>query len=473
MSELPPERTAPLPEPERPGTPVVVGEELVENVEVLVEDGQRGMVLNLVTDLHPADLGQLLGHLPVEAAQTLFGWLPEERASAALPGLESARRAALLDGATAQAIVGLLDHLDTDDAADVLADVDEDVAEHVLPRLEDAEEVGHLMGYPDDTAGGLMETDYVAVAASASVGEATEAVRECVDTVDPVYVVYVLDPAETLVGVVPLKRLILAHAHAPVTSIMEEDFVTVEPDLDQEEVARIMERYDLVALPVVSAAGRLLGRITIDDIVDVIREEAEEDLQRSAGITGEEEFSASVFAISRGRIFWLLLGLVGALLSGLVIRGFEGALEAATILAMFIPIVMAMAGNAGIQSSAIAVQGLASGDLWSSDVVRRLGKELAVALRNGLVLAVALGLIVLAMGAAGALDEAATGRLAFTAGLSLLIVIVIATVLGAAVPLLLQRAGIDPALAMGPFITVSNDILGLTVFFLIATLLYL
>ena len=468
--------TAPTPEPaepERPAPPPVVDEELVENVEVLVHDGQEGMVLNLVTDLHPADLGSLLSHLPVEAAQALFGWLPEDRAGAVLPELESARRADLLQGVPAHEIVGLLDHLDTDDAVDVLADVDEDVAEHVLPHLEDAAEVEHLMSYGEDTAGGLMETDYVAVPATATVAEATEAVRACAEKVDPVYVVYVLDEDERLVGIVPLTRLILAHAGTPITAVMEADFTAVEPDLDQEEVARIMQRYDLVALPVVSAGGRFLGRITIDDIVDVIREEAEEDFQRSAGLSGEEEISASVFAISRGRIVWLLVGLVGASFSGLVIRGFEGALEAATVLAMFIPIVMAMAGNAGIQSSAIAVQGLASGDLWTSDVVPRLGKELAVALLNGAILAVVLGAIVVGMSYTGVLGDADALHLAATAGLSLLIVIVIATVLGATVPLLLHRVGIDPALAMGPFITVSNDILGLTVFFLIATLLYL
>ncbi len=244
--------------------------------------------------------------------------------------------------------------------------------------------------------------------------------------------------------------------------------VSVEPDLDQEDVARIMERYDLVALPVVSAGGRLLGRITIDDVMNVIREEAEEDLQRAVGITGEEELSSSVFAVSRGRLVWLLLGLVGAYVSGLVIVGFEDALQMAPVLALFIPIVMAMAGNAGIQSSAIAVQGLASGDLWRGDLARRIGKELAVALINGAVLAWALGLIVIVSGFG---DD--TQRLALTAALSLLIVIVLSTLVGATVPLVLSRVGIDPALAMGPFITVSNDILGLTVFFLMATLLYL
>ena len=458
--------TAP-PGPAPPGA-AVVDDELVSNVDALVEGGQRGMVLNLVADLRAADQATLLRHLPLDAARVVFGWMPDDARSLVLPELESAERGGLLEGLTTDALVALIDPLDTDDQADVLADVEEDQVEGVLVQLEDALDVEALLSYRDDTAGGLMGTEFVSVLASATVAEATEAVREKAASVDPVFVVYALDGAGRLVGVVPLKRLLLARADALVADVAEPDPIAVEPDRDQEEVARMMERYDLVALPVVSAGGRLLGRITVDDVLDVVREEAEEDIQRAVGITGDEELSSSVFAVSRGRLVWLLLGLVGAYVSGLVIVGFEEALQVAPVLALFIPIVMAMAGNAGIQSSAIAVQGLASGDLWSSDLVRRLGKELAVALLNGAVLAVALALIVVVSG-----FGADPARLALTSGLALLIVIVLSTLIGATVPLGLSRVGIDPALAMGPFITVSNDILGLTIFFAVATLLYL
>ena len=456
---------APAPAP--PSGPVV-DDELVENVEALVGGLERGMVLNLVADLRPADSATLLRHLPLDAARVVFGWMADDARSLVLPELESAERGGLLDGLTTQALVALIDPLDTDDQADVLADVGEDRVEDVLVRLEDALDVEALLSYGDDTAGGLMGTEFVSVPASATVAEATEAVREKAALVDPVFVVYALDEAGRLVGVVPLKRLLLARADALVADVAEPDPIAVEPDLDQEEVARVMERYDLVALPVVSTGGRLVGRITVDDVLDVVREEAEEDIQRAVGITGDEELSSSVFAVSRGRLVWLLLGLVGAYVSGLVIVGFEEALQVAPVLALFIPIVMAMAGNAGIQSSAIAVQGLASGDLWSSDLARRLGKELAVALLNGVVLAVALAIIVVVSG-----FGADPARLALTSGLALLIVIVLSTLIGATVPLGLSRVGIDPALAMGPFITVSNDILGLTIFFAVATLLYL
>ncbi len=447
---------------------LVVNDELVEAVAELIEAGHRGHVLNLVADLRAADVASLLRHLPQDLARVAFRWLPDEITSQTLPELESAERIDLLDGLSTADLVALIDPLATDDQADVLADVDITQADDVLVRLEDASDVEALLSYGEDTAGGLMATEVVAIPTTATVAQATEAVREQAEAVDPVFAVYAVDDEGRLVGAISLKRLLLSRADRPVAEIADTDVVSVEPDLDQEEVARIMERYDLVALPVVSAGGRLLGRITIDDVVDVIREEAEEDLQRAVGITGEEELSSNVFAVSRGRLVWLLLGLVGAYVSGLVIVGYEEALAVAPVLALFIPIVMAMAGNAGIQSSAIAVQGLASGDLWRGDLARRIGKELAVALINGAVLAVALAAIVLASGLG---DD--TRRLALTAAIALQIVIVLSTLIGATVPLVLNRVGIDPALAMGPFITVSNDILGLAIFFATATLLYL
>lgn len=445
----------------------VVDEAMVGDVEALVADGARGMVLNLVADLHPADLGDLVGHLSVEAGQQLLRWLPDETAGALLPELESAHRAEILDGVSPEEIAALVDHLDTDDAADVLADVDDAVAEAVLPRLEDAEEVGGLLAYAEDTAGGLMGTEFVAVPVGATVGEATEEVRRQAETVDPIYVVYAVDDGGRLVGVIPLKRLLLAPAQARIGDVAEPGVIAVEPDRDQEEVARLMERYDLVHLPVVAPDGRLLGRISIDDVVDVIREEAEEDIQRAAGLTGDEELSSSVFAVSRGRLPWLAIGMAGASLSGLVIKTFEGELAQAIVLASFIPLVTATGGNAAIQAAAIAVQGLTSGDLWVGEGLRRLVKEATVALLNGLALGLGLGLVVLLLG----IGE--PERLAATVGLTLLFVVVVATTNGALIPLLLQRVGIDPATSMGPFVTTLNDIIGLTVYFLVASVVYL
>lgn len=450
-----------------PGAVAAVDDGLVDDVAALVEEKQKGMVLNLVADLRAADLADLLTRLPEEAAQQVVRWMPGEETSEAVAELESGDRADLLDGLTDRELITLLDHLDTDDAADVLADIDEARADSVLTQLEDADDVEALLRYDEDTAGGLMGTELVSVPIGATIAEATEAVRACADTVDPIYVVYVTDAEHRLVGAVPLKRLLLSQADAAVAEVTDRDLVTVGPDLDQEEVARLMERYDLVSLPVVSATGKLIGRITIDDVVDVIREEAEEDLQRAVGITGDEELSSSVFAVSRGRLPWLAIGMAGAFVSGLVIQGFEGALAQAIVLATFIPLVTATGGNAAIQSAAIAVQGLTSGDLWLADGLKRLGKEMLVALLNGVVLGAGIGAVVVLMGLGDPV------RLALTVGLTLLTVVVLATTVGALVPFALQRAGIDPASAMGPFVTTLNDIVGLSVYFAIASVVYL
>ncbi len=468
------------PENDRPGPALEVDEQLVDDISVLLGEGQRGMVFNLVADLHPGDLARLLSHLPRDQAKQLFDWLPAEVAADVVVELDDTFRAALLDEVETGRLAEVIDELDTDDAADVLADLDEEVALQVLPELEDVEDLRELLAYDEETAGGLMAAELVAIPPTWTVAEATEEVRRNAETIEEIFVLFVVDEAERLRGFVSLKRLLLSPAEALIGDVMKTDVPSVTTDVDQEEVARIMERYDLVSLAVVDAEGRLVGRITIDDIVDVIRDEAEEDIQRMSGITGDEEPTDSVLRITRGRLPWLLLGMVGAALAGSVIGSFEEVIHSVPILAAFIPVVMAMAGNAGIQSSAIIVQGLASGDVWSTDMMRRLGKETIVAVVNGVALAVAIALfvgivfIVLADFLPEAIDPVAHPvRLALTAGLSLFIVILLATCIGTTIPLFLTRFGIDPALATGPFITTSNDIIGLIVFFLLATLLYL
>ncbi len=446
-----------------------IDDDLAERLEDLLESGDRQEAVRIAASLHPADLARLLNHLPAGERETLFEWLPSEQAGLVLAELDEEFRMRLLEETHPERLTEFLGHLETDDAADVLADLPEEVAARVLPLLDRSEEVRSLLHYDEESAGGIMGTEFVIVPETWTVAEATEEVRRNAETVEEVFAVFVSDVQGTLQGVVSLKNLLLTLADTPVSDIMDGDVITVTPQIDQEEVARIMQRYDLVSLPVVDASGEMLGRITIDDIVDVIRDEAEEDIQRMSGMSGSEEPSDSVFRVIRGRLPWLLIGMVGAGLSGLVIGQFENALEQAVILATFIPIVMAMAGNAGIQSSAIVVQGLASGELWASDVARRLGKELSVSLLNGLALALILGAVVMALPIGGETLE----LLALTASLSMLTVIVLATLIGATVPLLLHRMNIDPALATGPFITTSNDILGLGVFFLLATLIYL
>ena len=453
-----------------------VDAELVDDISALIIAGQQGMVFNVINDLHPADLAQLLTHLSSAEAKRFFEWLPAELAGDVLAELDSAFRGTFLEEMGLGRVRAVLDELDTDDATDIIADLPEEIAEAVIPQLEDAEYVRTLLEYEEDSAGGIMEREYVSALGSWMVEDVIEEVRRLSELVDQIYVVYIIDEEGRLEGFVTLKQLLLAPQGVAVSSIMDSNFASVSVTRDQEEVARIMERYDLIALPVVDDNRKLVGRITIDDVVDVIREEAEEDIQLMSGVTGGEEPTDSVWRITRGRLPWLMVGLVGAGLSGFVIGGFEDALEEAVILAAFIPIMMATAGNVGIQSSAIIVQGLASGDVWASDVYQRLGKETTVALINGVALSLVLAAAVLVLpyvsSHIAAVIESPT-LLALTAGLSLLAVIILATIIGTTVPLLLHRGGIDPAIATGPFITTSNDIIGLTVYFLIATFIYL
>jgi len=451
----------------RPGGLLELDESVVEDLVTLLTEGQRGMVLNLVADLYPADVALLLHHLPTQEAKQLFRWLPPELASATLTELEDVYRAELLDDLSSTAVTDLLDALDTDDAVDVLADLPDELALELLPDLKDTEDLADLLEYGEETAGGLMAREYVAVRPNWTLREATEEVRRHADEVDEIYTAYVVDDDGLLVGVVSLKQLLLSSAGVPVRDIMKTDFFSVSVDVDQEEVGQIVQRYDLLSVPVVDEGGRLLGRITIDDVVDVIRDEADEDIQLMSGLTGEEETVDTAVQVSRGRLPWLVVGLVGSGLSGAVIGSFEATLQQAVVLATFIPIVTAMGGNAAVQSAAIAVQGLGSGELWLSDAFRRLGKEILVALLNGAVVATLL------CGTVAALGMGDVTSLVATLGLTMLCVSLVATTNGALIPFLLTWLGIDPASAMGPFVTTLNDIIGLAIYFLIATALYL
>jgi len=457
----------------RSGSIIEMDSELIEDITELIESREEGMVLNVLADLHPADLAQILTHLNIDNAKQAFLWLPNELAGDTLTELDDEYRAKLVEETPEKRLTEILDELESDDAADVLADLPEEVIEKVLPTLEDAEEVQVLLAYDEESAGGLMATEFVAVPSHWTVAEATEEVRLSAETVEDIYVVFVIDSQKRLLGVVKLDQLLLSPASRAISDIMESDIHSVPTDLDQEEVALVMQRYDLISLPVVDTESKLVGRITIDDIVDVIREEAEEDIQRMSGVSGGEEPTASVIRIVSHRLPWLLAGLAGAGLAAGVIWSFHATLQEASVLAGFIPIIMATAGNAGIQSSAITVQGLASGDMWATDLMQRLGKELRVALLNATIAAVVLGVAILLLLPVLVDGVSSPARLAGTATAALLIVIVQATAFGTLIPLILNKMEIDPALATGPFITTSNDIIGILVFFSLAELFYL
>jgi len=454
--------------------------EIAEAVEEQLGEGNLSAAVDLVRELHPADIARLVTELGREQAASLTLALPTITGAQVLSELDESFCADLLAATPTKRVTSLLNELESDDAADVLGQLDETVRLRVLRVLEDREAVRGLLAYEEDTAGGIMAAEVVTVLADWTVAEATEEIRRNAEDTQDLYVVFVIDSSKHLQGFVTIRRLLLSPAEAIIGDIMRTDVRYVTTDVDQEEVARTMERYDLVSLAVVDDEQRLVGHVAIDDAMDVIREEAEEDYQRLSGITGDEEPTDSVFRITRGRLPWLFLGMIGAVFAGSVIGVYEENIRRASVLAAFIPVVMAMAGNAGIQSSAIIVQGLASGEVWSANMFRRLGKELLVAIVNGLALAMIMLVFVLLLFGwlatvwSSVVEPAPEPmRLAVTAGLSLFAVIVLAAVIGVATPLMLDRIGVDPALATGPFITTSNDIIGLIVFFMLATTLYL
>lgn len=454
--------------------------EIAEAVEERLEEGDLSAAVDLVYSLHPADIARLVTELGREHAASLTLALPTITGAQVLSELDEAFCADLLAATPTKRVTSLLNELESDDAADVLGQLDETVRQRVLRVLEDREAVRGLLAYGEETAGGIMAAEVVTVLANWTVAEATEEIRRNAENTQDLYVVFVTDSSKHLEGFVTIRRLLLSPAEAIIGDVMRSDVRYATTDVDQEEVARTMERYDLVSLAVVDDEQRLVGHVAIDDAMDVILEEAEEDYQRLSGITGDEEPTDSVFRITRGRLPWLFLGMIGAVFAGSVIGVYEENIRRASVLAAFIPVVMAMAGNAGIQSSAIIVQGLASGEVWSANMLRRLGKEVLVAIVNGLALAMMMLVVVLLLfgwvatvWSSVVMPVSEPTRLAVTAGLSLFAVIVLAAVIGVATPLMLDRIGVDPALATGPFITTSNDIIGLIVFFMLAATLYL
>ncbi|RLD79377.1 MAG: magnesium transporter, partial [Bacteroidetes bacterium] len=356
-----------------------------------------------------------------------------------------------------------IDYMDSDDAADVIADLPDDRQEEVLSHIDDLEQAGDivdLLKYNEDTAGGLMAKELISVKESWDVEKCIAEIRKIADEIDEIYYVYVVNEDNILKGILSLKRLIIAGSKKKVKDISKEDIISVKVDVEEEEVVNIARKYDLVALPVIDSIGRLVGRITIDDIVDVMQEEAEKDYQMVSGITEDVEPSDKIWVLTRARIPWLLIGLVGGIFGAQVISSYEGALAEYASMAFFIPLIAAMGGNVGVQSSSIIVQALASNSAGFDSLFKRLLKELAVALLNAVILASLIFLFSYFFYDSMALTISVSG--------ALVIVVVFASVFGTFVPLALNRFNIDPALATGPFITTVNDITGLFIYLSLA-----
>ena len=438
-------------------------DELLEKVELLIEQKSDKELKSFLDDFHYADIAEILDELDQEDAVYIIKLLDSETTSDVLMEMDEDNREKVLENLSAKEIANEILELDTDDAADIIAELPEERRHAVISNIDDEDhraEIKELLAYDKDTAGGLMAKELVKVYETWTVAGCLRRIRGQAKDVTRVHSIYVVTKKEKLIGRLSLKDLIVAKSDQKISDIYisSVDYVNVEENV--EEVAKIMAKYDLEAIPVVDDEKTLLGRITIDDIVDVLREEADKDYQLAAGITNDVEADDSIFELTRARLPWLLIGMFGGLGAATIITGFQTVMEKYVILLSFVPLIQATAGNVGVQSSAIVVQGLAN-DSIKGEVLTRLFKEFLLALVNGL----AIALVVLPV--SHFLFETPY-LVSATICIALVTVIVIAALIGTFIPIFLDKRGVDPAVATGPFITTSNDIFGILIYFLIA-----
>lgn len=440
-----------------------------EYINQLEQDVLQGHLTNHLEELnhtHPADLAEVVDQLSLDAGKILIHELEEQKAADVLIELDEDLRSKILEDYSGQEIASeLVENLDSDDAADLINELSEEKKREVLNSIEDpiqAKGLADLLVYPENTAGALMGTEFIKVNQNWKVLQCVKEMRRQAENIEHVHSVYVVDDSNKLLGTLSLKKLLTTSTKTPIADVFTRSVQSVEAMDSAEDVARAMEKYDLIVMPVVDALNHLIGRITIDDVVDIIRDEAKEDYNFASGLVDDVESDDSILTTTRARLPWLLIGLFGGLAAASVIGRFEYELSTIPKMAFFIPLIAAMGGNVGVQSSAIIVQGLASKSSMGS-LSKRLLKELGVGLVNGLICG---GLIV-----GASLFLGYETPLALTVAVALVSVIVVAALIGTFVPLLLHKYNVDPALATGPFITTTNDILGLFIYFSIGSLL--
>ena len=443
-----------------------ISKELIQELEQLIQNKNDQQLEVLLNDMHHADIAEVLDELDFDEATYIFKVLDSDKTAEILLELEDDLRENILKGLSPKEIAEELDELETNDAADIIAELSQEIKAEVISELQDVEhakDIVDLLRYPEDTAGGIMHKELVKVNENWNVLTCVKEMRIQAENISRVHSIYVVDDEDRLKGRLSLKDLLTTSSRTPINDVYIRKLNSVKVDTEDVEVARIMQKYDLEAIPVVDELGRLVGRITIDDIVDVIKDEADEDYQLAAGISQDVEADDSIFEHTKARLPWLVLALLGGFISVKVLGLFEGAMLEHGNLFFFTPLIAAMAGNVGVQSSAIIVQGLANNSL-SGSLFNRLIKEVSLSLLNGVILAT-----ILFVGSHYLLDvEIIIGIIVTVALIS---VIIIASLIGTFIPLLLDKFGIDPALATGPFITTSNDICGILIYFSIAKLI--
>ncbi|WP_318343491.1 magnesium transporter [Flagellimonas baculiformis] len=447
-------------------TPFKLTDELLEEIQQLIAEQKNAELQSMMQEFHYADIAEIADELDVDEATYLIKLLDSEKTSDILAEMHEDIREAVLNNLTAKEIASELEELDTDDAADIINELPKEIIQEVISEIEDREHAKHivdLLRYDEDTAGGLMAKELVKVNENWNVLTCVKEMRAQAENVTRVHSIYVVDDEGLLKGRLSLKDLLTTSTKTNIKDVYipKVDYVNVNENA--EDVAKIMSKYDLEAIPVVDEIGRLVGRITIDDIVDVIREEADKDYQLAAGISREVEADDSIWELTRARLPWLLIGMFGGIGAASIINSFQPLMGNFPILLIFVPLIQATAGNVGVQSSAIMVQGLAN-DTVKGEVMKRLLKEFAIGLINGIAIAAVVLLV-------SHFLFGTPYMVSITIGIAVILVIIIAALIGTFIPVFLDRRGIDPAIATGPFITTSNDIFGILIYFSIAKLI--
>lgn len=441
--------------------------EFIELVRQKIVELDSLWVKENVLELHYADVAEILDALSNEEAKYIYFLVDEDTQADILMELDEDVRDRFLASLTTKEIADQLENLDSDDAADILGELSDEQIHEVISQMEDdeaAEDIVDLLNYDENTAGGLMQKEFIQANVNWTVDRAIVELRRQAEDVEKVYNIYVVDDLNKLVGLLSLKRVLFANPKTIISEIYQsKNVISLKTSDSDEEVAKIMEKYDLVAIPVVDFQNKLVGRITLDDVVDIIKEEADKDFQLASGISERIESNSSIWRISRARLPWLLIGMVGGIFSAQVISQFESGISLVPSLAFFIPLITATGGNVGVQSSAIVVQSLAKGNDHFGSIMQKLLKEGLVGLLNGILLSLLIYGIAFVF---------ASSTLGFVVSISLLVVVIFAAIIGTLIPLLLHKNNIDPALATGPFITTLNDVLGLFIYFTVGMLLY-
>ena len=441
-----------------------INDELIDRIKKLILSEDKSKVIEKLKDVHYADLAEIFELLEISEVVYIIKIFDKQKSADALAELDEDIREGIIENLSEKEIAEKIEELDSDDATDIISELTEERQERVFSQIKDsslAEDIKELLKYGENTAGGLMAKELVKVNENLSISKCLDQIRKQAKNVSRVHSIYVVDSGNKLKGRLSLKDLVTAKVRTRVKDIYIPNVDYVHVNLEGEEVAKVMSKYDLEAIPVVNNRKILLGRITIDDIVDLIKDEAEKDYQLAAGISSEVEANDSIFQLTKARLPWLFLGLLGGIGSVFILKDFEQIMNEPNLRNLFFytPLIAAMAGNVGVQSSAIIVQGLAN-DLVKGSLLSRLIKEVGLSLINGLALAI----ILIVFGQIVNQDL----LMSLTIAGSMMGVIVIAALVGTFIPIILDKQGIDPAIATGPFITTANDIFGIFLFFYIA-----